>query len=553
MRYSGTPPKHALISPIPSVKYLYRVEKKGGIRKVDISLLLVDDDTLLLDHLRSDIDWEKIGISMVFTAGSVEQAKKILLDYHIRILISDVEMPQGSGLDLIAWVRQEQLPVRCILLSSYAYFSYAQQAIRLKTSEYLLKPISNEDLEETVTRYVTEIRKEEKEPEGAPAQRGGLDWRDVCQEGISIDREKITVGGREVSQSDRFDLYLIEIGRRNDGEKAPDHALTHYVLKESSAEYMQRFGLVPEAVLPLTDIRWVMIFQDCGRADTLHAAAGELAAFLKERLGEEVSIAIGRPRSLGGIADEKERLITLMETAVQDESGILSMEIWKQLPERRMEPPWKDWEQKLSEGREEELAGVICTWLRSFCRRGRLTKTMLHGFGQDLLSFVKNRMQIPKEQMDLRDLEDSFEKADTLPEMEACITSLLERVKGIRRQNAGSGETVAYLCSYIRDHLDGDLSRKILAEQVYLSEDYVSRIFIRETGSSLSAYIMNARMEKAGKLLASTSMSVSAVAMQVGYHNFSYFSKNFRDATGFTPNEYRKNNKKADQNNRNAN
>ena len=92
---------------------------------------------------------------------------------------------------------------------------------------------------------------------------------------------------------------------------------------------------------------------------------------------------------------------------------------------------------------------------------------------------------------------------------------------------------------YIEDHLSEELSRGTLAAQVYLSEDYMSKIFSRITGRPLMAYISDRRMEKAKELLLATELPVSRVAMEVGFTNFSYFSKMFRTYTGSTPNEYR--------------
>ena len=79
----------------------------------------------------------------------------------------------------------------------------------------------------------------------------------------------------------------------------------------------------------------------------------------------------------------------------------------------------------------------------------------------------------------------------------------------------------------------------MLAKVVFLSEDYVSKIFKNATGMSLPAYIANKRMEKARDYLEHSSLPVSRIAIEVGYSNFSYFSKTFRDFSGMTPNEYR--------------
>ena len=99
---------------------------------------------------------------------------------------------------------------------------------------------------------------------------------------------------------------------------------------------------------------------------------------------------------------------------------------------------------------------------------------------------------------------------------------------------------VNQLKEYINAHLDLDLTRQELAEQVYLSESYVSHLFSKETGEPLADYITNRKIELAQNLLSTTSYPVSIIAVKAGYSNFSYFSKLFKKKTGLAPNEYRK-------------
>lgn len=92
---------------------------------------------------------------------------------------------------------------------------------------------------------------------------------------------------------------------------------------------------------------------------------------------------------------------------------------------------------------------------------------------------------------------------------------------------------------YIRRNLDRDLSRTDIAEAIYLNPEYLSRLFKRETGSSLGDYILTEKMRAAQALLGDTNIPVSIIATKVGYSNFSYFSQVFKKYTGLSPLEYR--------------
>ncbi|TNJ62036.1 helix-turn-helix domain-containing protein [Paenibacillus hemerocallicola] len=98
---------------------------------------------------------------------------------------------------------------------------------------------------------------------------------------------------------------------------------------------------------------------------------------------------------------------------------------------------------------------------------------------------------------------------------------------------------VAKIMNYVAAHLKDDLSREELAEKVYLNPSYLSRLFKKETGQSLSDYIGQVRMEEARRLLSQTNMKIVQVAEESGYRNVSHFTKMFKRMTGVTPQEYR--------------
>ena len=92
-----------------------------------MNVLLVDDDYFVVMALENKIDWEALGINTIFTAYNIAQAKEVLQNHPVQILVCDIEMPQGSGLELLAWVRDESYNVQTIFLTNYADFNYAQK------------------------------------------------------------------------------------------------------------------------------------------------------------------------------------------------------------------------------------------------------------------------------------------------------------------------------------------------------------------------------------------------------------------------------------------
>jgi two-component system response regulator YesN len=124
---------------------------------------------------------------------------------------------------------------------------------------------------------------------------------------------------------------------------------------------------------------------------------------------------------------------------------------------------------------------------------------------------------------------------------------IFETLDGNRQNDSRQENILTQLEDYIDQHLGENLSRSVLAKHVYLSEDYISKVFVRLTGMSIPSYIAGRRIDKAKEYIQSTSLPISKIALEVGYSNFSYFSKTFRDLVGCTPNEYRNRNNNKNQ------
>ncbi len=128
------------------------------------NLIIVDDEIRSIDALESNIDWKSCGISDVFKAMNMEAAINIIQQNQIDILICDIEMPNGSGLNLLEWLREEQYNISCIFVTCHPEFDYMRKAIQLKCYDYILKPINYDEF----TRILSDlVRKMEALATGA--------------------------------------------------------------------------------------------------------------------------------------------------------------------------------------------------------------------------------------------------------------------------------------------------------------------------------------------------------------------------------------------------
>ena len=97
-------------------------------------ILIVDDDTAIIEVIRDTVDWDKLGVDEIDVAYDAQGARESLTDKAADIVISDIEMPGESGLDLLKWFRNEEMPGKFLLLTSHE-----RTELELCTQMYVLK------------------------------------------------------------------------------------------------------------------------------------------------------------------------------------------------------------------------------------------------------------------------------------------------------------------------------------------------------------------------------------------------------------------------------
>ncbi|SCP97400.1 response regulator transcription factor [Anaerobium acetethylicum] len=121
------------------------------------NVILVDDEPRSIDALEANIEWRKCGIRDVHKAMNMESAISIIKKHKIDILICDIEMPNGSGLHLLEWLREHKYEINCIFVTCHPEFDYMRKAIQLKCYDYILKPIDYSEFSVVLTKLVKKM------------------------------------------------------------------------------------------------------------------------------------------------------------------------------------------------------------------------------------------------------------------------------------------------------------------------------------------------------------------------------------------------------------
>lgn len=138
------------------------IDDEQRVRKMrKYSVLIVDDEELAILGLEAGVDWGSLNINRLYKCHSRDEAIHLLEKESVDIIITDIEMPEGDGLELIRWVNENRPEARSIFYTGHAEFSYAREALRLGVDDYLLKPIPYDELAD-ILRKVEEKLEQQK-------------------------------------------------------------------------------------------------------------------------------------------------------------------------------------------------------------------------------------------------------------------------------------------------------------------------------------------------------------------------------------------------------
>ena len=128
-------------------------------------------------------------------------------------------------------------------------------------------------------------------------------------------------------------------------------------------------------------------------------------------------------------------------------------------------------------------------------------------------------------------------------EFGTCIDNLkiaLFQRRPLKNEEQHEERTIHGITRYLQEHLAQEISLSVLAEEFHLNPQYISQLFKSEIGVNFLAYLTNIRMERAKKMLISTSLSIAEISVRVGYGDYRVFTKVFKKLEGITPSQYRR-------------
>lgn len=519
-----------------------------------MKLLMVDDEEYVVESIRRKVDWERQGIGEIYSASSVKQAQRIMEMVPIDIIISDIVMPRQSGFDFIQWVRDNNYTVQVIFLTSYAEFDYARHAIAMNSVDYLLKPIDYDKLAQAVGRAaknVAEARKNEDHRTDSRLwrQNQSLLRRDFWTELLQGERSGESF--LSYAADTEFRLLYLTFHDEAKSQNSWDEKTLYFIVENVLSEMLEGIGYLVEAVVPGGSGCSVAVCRrttaDMQTVDSLKEKGvfEQFVRWLGERLQVNIWCGVGSP----GRTDTLPNSFALLQDMRDNSLSVWNRVLYQsdfEIPETSLQnPDLGVWKALLEQGKEEELILSINGYLEGMEEKELITREILRVFQMDLVQMVYSWLEKKEIKAHLlfsgRESEEAQQNAlKGMRSAEEFACSLISRAIQYEKYTHRTGSVAEQVRRYIDVHYKEEIRRDSLGELVYLNADYLSRIFKKETGISISSYILKKRVEEAKKLLARSNLPINTVSIYVGYSNFSYFTKMFKENTGYSPLDYRR-------------
>ncbi|WP_236671758.1 response regulator transcription factor [Enterococcus sp. BWB1-3] len=480
-------------------------------------LMFVDDEYMILEGLKMILNWSELGFEVVKTAKSSDEALNYLKDHEIDLLITDINMPDMSGIEL---VKQTQLKTKdffTIILSGYEEFDFVKKGMQLGVKNYLVKPVNKEELKKSVLEIRSELenRQLQKEQKELYRETGLILWlNDELNEGEfqgllrqfpSTVEPPYTIllfnGPADVLKA--VADYFMDIGQPMTiyGRFNEDQLIVIY--NGSRQKLLLSVRMIEQQ---FTGANWQMII-----SETIEAWENLYKSF--EKIKQIQSLQAFYPDLL-----PHKKVLKADTLNKEAELPFLSFNEALTIGDRKTihQELDKIFEQLLSAQADPEQVKYISFLL--FTDIYRQSPALSSDDYEQVIAEIRTGNTI----MDLRQLFDT----------------ILIKTRDQKSRKRYS-ETVQHAIEIINELYTKELSLKSAAETLHLSVVYLGQLFKKETELSFNQYLNLVRIKRAQHLLLHTQQTINEISESIGYNNTNYFSKLFKKLNGLTPKEFR--------------
>ncbi len=535
-----------------------------------IRVLIVDDDSIARTNLKTLIDWGKHSYEISGEAVNGSNAIQEIEASRPDIVITDMSMPVMDGVALIEYLERNYHGIKVIALSGYDDFNYVRQSMKRGTIDYLLKHRLGPELLlgtlENARKAIMEDREVDRHMQKLQEQL--TESRTIMRQDFVRQLVFGAVGGLELIEEKMNELGL-NIGTKN--------LMVVVAEIDDFLFFRERFSVkeVNKLISSIIDIS-TGVLNDMGRGAIAHMEAGKFVMILSyenmrsdqyisnhavatiERVRMSIKMYLNitacfsLSRQFNRIT-EISRYYSEAETALKDKffkgkDRIIREASTVQINNEMLNLDIQDEKRVIAAlkaaDRQKVRECIASVFLKVV--KSRASQKSIQMICAELINII-NRVA-RESAIDVKMIysdEDipynEMKKYETITDVEQWIINIYDKMIGlleISNINGSYTETTKKAMEFILKNFDRNISLNDAAMYAGVNSSYLSRVFKEDSGTGFVEYLNRIRLERAKQLIKNGNCKLKEVISSVGFNNYTYFFKVFKDALGMTPQEY---------------
>lgn len=497
-------------------------------------VFLVDDEPYVIEGLKLLVDWNEMEIEIAGEAAdgktAFEQIKRVCPD----IVISDIRMPCMSGIELLENCSRLKRKPKFVMLTGYGEMNYVRQAMKYGARGYLLKPLDAEEIKKTINEVCTEISTErELERENEEVVEEVI--RDVFQRLLFGEKSE------ELFKKARFllginkDCPLVVSGLKlaeNITEKEKTSVIERMkALLPEEGNCICKIGehsvfLINTNTVKQANIEIVQAASNCCEGkyimciDSMEKLAEAYLDIVSRFSGISDKITVIDKKDAEPGYDNDEDVEVVIKLAMNGDK------------EQAIEKIYADMNDMKQNGAgDDHVYGYAVALLVAICKYSRMSGMNTENIFDNALLALNNAYDY-----------------DTVAAL--CVECLEAFLSTVGKSKTLNSLAIAKeITDYIKDNY-ADVTLADISRKLHLTSGIISRTIKQYMGMKYSDYLNFVRLQNAKNFILHTDIKVTQIAVEVGYNDYYYFTKKFKDMTGCLPSDYRK--KRSDEKKKNT-
>ncbi len=532
-------------------------------------VLIVDDEKYVISLIEKLIDWEKLGMKVVGSAGDGMKGVELVEELKPDILIADVKMPGFDGISLVKRVREIDRDIKFIIISGHKKFEYAKSVMKYNVEDYILKPIDKEELEGILQK----IRKELDEKSEQRKNEGKINkWMDsnrlLMNDQFMEELYNKSLFSKKQSIEEINQRYFTELGnyvyrcaiiQLNGLNGTMEASFVEDFLSTLKKYIDQKNGENERPVMSRIGYHQILLLLESAQEKmssvntVLEHILGEALRMGSKYSGLKVAFSVGKPVRLDtnvmGLEETLDSARTALNKRFTDGYGrILLAENNRTAENSDIDADMlKNLGKAVRSTSESEITqqiNAIYDAVRSEgYKNSNIYMTAACKVNEELYQYLRlfssaeGMQQKLEEQLGKRMIE-----ATGITELKKLlvqhICENMEQLIGDSKSNLSPAIRTAKI--FIANNYKQDIGLGDVARVVNLSSVYFSGLFKKEMGENFVDYLNRVRIDAAKVLLKDVRNNIGEIAEQCGFSDTRYFAKIFKRSVGITPSDYRK-------------